>query len=125
MSLYYLAVSAFIWSHTHTTTVAPPQPLTSSLQTTIRYCYLWDYSAPIKLVMNENIDDAWEAWLQQFQYVNYKSIHTPLHTTKQMQLALAYKTTHWSNQLIKKQNLLYKRTKKSGNFGYYKLAHNN
>ena len=44
--------------------------------------------------MNENIDDAWEAWLQQFQYVNYKSIHTQLYTTKQMQLALAYKTAH-------------------------------
>ena len=72
------------------------------------------------LVMTENIDDAWEAWLQQFMSIMNQFIPN---CTLRSRRNLPWLTKPLIKS-IKKRNLLYKRAKKSGNFRNYKLARN-
>ena len=72
------------------------------------------------LVMTENIDDAWEAWMQQFMSIMNQFIPIcTLRSTRNL-----FRLTKPLIKLIKKRQLLYKSANKSGNFRNYKIALN-
>lgn len=70
--------------------------------------------------MADNIDVAWEAWFQQFMSIMSQFIPN---CTLRSRCNLPWLTKSLIKS-IKKQNLLYKRAKQTGNFRKYKLARN-
>ena len=79
----------------------------------------WD-----SIIMTENVDDAWKAWLQQLmQFMSIMNQFIPNCSLQNIRQNLPWLTKSRSLiKSIKKRNLLYKRAKKSGSFISYKLA---